>query len=534
MNVLIADDDPIPRRLLEASLTRAGHAVQTARDGAEAWDKLQQDDAPRLAILDWLMPGLDGPEVCRRVRARADGPYVYLILLTSKNQQEDIVAGMDSGADDYLTKPFDPHELRVRVHAGRRILDLQADLLHSLDKLAEVSRREAEVGAKIQQTLLLGQPPQTLDGARIAALTIPSQTIDGDFYDFYKHSETCVDVIVGDVMGKGIPAALLGAALKGHFPRALGQLLYRSGHGALPEPEAIVSVVHQEVTGQFIGLDSFETLCYARFDFERREVVFVDCGHTATIHFRRDANACETMQGDNMPLGFSEREVYTQAARSFGPGDVFFFYSDGVTEAQNAEGEQFGVERLSLLVAAHHHLGPAELIARVHKEVVAFSGSESFPDDLTCVALTVADAPDDAPLAQASRAVSSTLDELVPIRAFVRAFCLALPPPVLDDDWLALWELAVVEAASNIMRHALTGRPDHTIALDLCAFADRLELRLRHAGGDFDPGSVPPPDFEGAREGGFGVYIIAESVDHVTYSREESGEQCVFLMKKRP
>ena len=150
-------------------------------------------------------------------------PYTYLILLTSKDRKEDLIAGLEAGADDYLTKPFDPQELQVRLRTGQRILDLQTALLTSLDQLAHAHQREVEIGAKIQQTLLLGQLPHDVEGARAAALTLPSQHVDGDFYDFFRHSAHCFDIMVGDVMGKGVAAALLGAALKSSFPRALSR-----------------------------------------------------------------------------------------------------------------------------------------------------------------------------------------------------------------------------------------------------------------------------------------------------------------------
>src|SRR5579884_4462679 len=114
MRVLVADDDPVPRRLLQASLEKAGYEVTAVGDGDAAWRILQEPGAPNLAILDWQMPRLDGLEVCRRVRARKGAAYTYLLLLTSRDSKEDVVEGMDAGADDYITKPFDAHELKVR------------------------------------------------------------------------------------------------------------------------------------------------------------------------------------------------------------------------------------------------------------------------------------------------------------------------------------------------------------------------------------------------------------------------------------
>src|SRR5262249_61171712 len=156
---------------------------------------------------------------------------------------------------------------------------------------------------KIQQTLLLGQPPCDLAGARVAALTIPSQPVDGDFYDFFQYSAYCLDLVVGDVMGKGVPAALLGAAIKSAPLRALSRLLTASAQNALPEPEEIVGLVHNDITGQFISLNVLATLCYAHFDLAQGRLVLVDCGHTKPVYFRRRTGTCEILQGDNMPLG---------------------------------------------------------------------------------------------------------------------------------------------------------------------------------------------------------------------------------------
>src|SRR5580698_6462569 len=132
---LIAEDDPIFRRILETWFKKWDYAVTAVDNGLAAWEVLQSDDAPPLAILDWMMPGMDGIELCRKIRSRNHGPYRYVLLLTAKDDKQDVIAGLEAGADDYLTKPFDVDELRARVRAGKRILDLQAALLHSQSDL---------------------------------------------------------------------------------------------------------------------------------------------------------------------------------------------------------------------------------------------------------------------------------------------------------------------------------------------------------------------------------------------------------------
>src|SRR5215475_12605006 len=140
MRILIADDSIVSRHLLEATLRKWGYEVVIACDGIEAWNELQGESAPRLAILDWVMPGMTGPDVCKRVRERAsdkDTDYTYILLLTSKSQREDLIEGMESGADDYLTKPFDQHELKVRLRAGTRIIELQKELVTTREALRD-------------------------------------------------------------------------------------------------------------------------------------------------------------------------------------------------------------------------------------------------------------------------------------------------------------------------------------------------------------------------------------------------------------
>lgn len=144
MKVLIAEDDMVSRRVLAATLDKFGYEVVVAADGAEAWAALQSDDAPHLAILDWMMPEIDGVEVCRRVRALSAAAPPYLILLTAKSGKGDVVTGLDAGASDYLTKPFDRAELRARVQVGARVLELQ-------DKLAARARELEAALSQVKQ-----------------------------------------------------------------------------------------------------------------------------------------------------------------------------------------------------------------------------------------------------------------------------------------------------------------------------------------------------------------------------------------------
>lgn len=135
MRILIAEDDAVSRRLLEATLVKWEYEVITTTDGLQAFDVLSQPDAPSLAVLDWMMPGMDGAEVCRRARSLGADRLLYIILLTAKGRKEDIVQGLTAGADDYVIKPFDRSELKARINVGERILRLQAELAARVKEL---------------------------------------------------------------------------------------------------------------------------------------------------------------------------------------------------------------------------------------------------------------------------------------------------------------------------------------------------------------------------------------------------------------
>ncbi len=146
MKVLIAEDDPISRVLLSRLLVKAGYEVVATANGSEAWEVLRKEGAPRVAVLDWMMPGMDGLAVCQHVRMRTGRAYTYILLLTSKDATPDVVEGFESGADDYLTKPLNPEELKARLRAGLRILRLEDELVAAREEMQVKATHDALTG----------------------------------------------------------------------------------------------------------------------------------------------------------------------------------------------------------------------------------------------------------------------------------------------------------------------------------------------------------------------------------------------------
>jgi two-component system cell cycle response regulator len=146
LQILIAEDNPAFLRILDNMVRKWDYQPILVPDGTQAWEILQRADPPRLAILDWMMPGLSGVELCRRLREQSKEPYVYVLLLSAKNRREELVEGMEAGADDYMGKPIDSHELKVRLRAGERIVKLQAELLEARDAMRQQSLHDSLTG----------------------------------------------------------------------------------------------------------------------------------------------------------------------------------------------------------------------------------------------------------------------------------------------------------------------------------------------------------------------------------------------------
>ena len=143
VRLLIAEDEPVSRSILHELVTSWGYDAVVAEDGLQTLEALSGENAPRLAILDWMMPGVDGVSICRRLRSRDGAPYTYVIVLTAMNEMDNMIEAMEAGADDFLGKPFQPHELEVRLRAGKRIVELQEELIQAREALRELATTDA-------------------------------------------------------------------------------------------------------------------------------------------------------------------------------------------------------------------------------------------------------------------------------------------------------------------------------------------------------------------------------------------------------
>ena len=351
MKILIADDDCTSRILLEEVLKKNGHEVVVKSNGAEAWQELQNPDAPHLAILDWMMPELSGVEVCRLVRGRPSAITPYIIMLTSKNEKEDIVEGLEAGADDYLSKPFALTELCARVNVGRRVLDLQAAMANKVQELTNWQSqmvRELKVAARLQ-TKLQATTPLLTAHHEARMLYWPCQHVGGDFFDAFSLPRNRLCIFIGDVAGHGVGPALIASLLK---------VVVSDVVQAMPDsgPAALCREINNRYREQVPDPDMYATLLLLFHDPQSQRWSGMNCGHPTPIHIDlsgRDKSAVWGSRG-SLPIGVDAcsavNPIFSEADELSVPsdeGDALLLFTDGLVDTRYCENtECSGTERL--------------------------------------------------------------------------------------------------------------------------------------------------------------------------------------------
>ncbi|MHC4850283.1 MAG: PP2C family protein-serine/threonine phosphatase, partial [Planctomycetota bacterium] len=345
MRILIAEDERITRRTLERALTRWGHDVVAAADGVEAWEAFQGEQFD-IVVTDWDMPRMDGREFVRRIRTegRKDAGYAYLIMLTGRSEKGDLVAGMEAGADDFLAKPFDREELRVRLAAGERIINLERNLADRNERLQAANRKmheDLQAAAKVQQELLPTDLPE-LDTLRFAWRYLPCEELGGDLLNVLPIGEGRLAVYLADVSGHGVAASLVSVSVH----RSLSVRQDRSS--LILEPEEGGAAAADEVLRRLNALypmesngDHFLTVVYAIVHETSLELECCAAGHPGPVIARRDEEI-RSLDLRGCPIGILPDPPYVPITMQLQAGDRVYLYSDGLAEARDADGEIFG------------------------------------------------------------------------------------------------------------------------------------------------------------------------------------------------
>ena len=388
------------------------------------------------------------------------------------------------------------------------------------DELQLVKARDYEVsvGARIQRALLLGTPEYAYEDIDLEMMSIPSQQIDGDFYDFYDSSDDQLDVIIGDVMGKGVPAALTGAATKNAFLRARMDIADEKGKGGLRLTD-ILGKAESMLTEHLIEIGTFVTLVYGRIDTGKSLFRYIDCGHTSVIHYEASTGTCWRMKGANMPVGFTRTQEYREYAVPLANNDILFLFSDGISEAVNSEGDMFTEERLMKLIKSNSGLDASALLETIKKITFEYSAGQ-FRDDVTGISVKMRKRIKNRRFS--AKEFKFDLSSLRDAREFFSGCLEEIPSIQLSEERRNAVGIAVGEAVANVLKHnktdigtAYTASFSGTDSWIYCA--------VYYPGIDFDWQDSEMPDPLEYRTGGYGLSLMKETMDSVTVSLGDDG-----------
>ena len=391
MRILIAEDERITRVSLARQLEGWGHSVTAVEDGEKAWEHFQAGGFD-IVVTDWEMPLLSGLELVERIRESTAPGYVYVLMLTSRTDKSDIVSGIEAGADDFVSKPFDREELRVRLLAGERIVRLERTLNDQNRELAAAGdrmRHDLRSAARLQRAML---PKKAIENARVrAAWTyVPTDELGGDAIGLELIDDRYLIAYVVDVSGHGVPAALLSVtamhalACSGDGASLILGPENGDGLGPVQSPSRTVA----ELNRRFCASDNdgrFLTMILFAFDTHTGRASFARAGHPLPVLLRNGAPISVSDDG-GMPLGLVDDDDFRDVSLQLQPGDRLFLYSDGFLEqARPSDEEQFGDERLqSLLVSLVGTPGP-QLVLRSIDALTEWAGGKRFADDMSLV-----------------------------------------------------------------------------------------------------------------------------------------------------
>ena len=399
MKILIVDDDLLMRQFLASILEGQGHEVVQAEDGADAWEKFQANPT-RLVITDWKMPRMDGIQLCRKIREQSERSYAYVIIVTSNNERDDVSEGLSAGADDFVTKPFDPTELRWRVNSGLRVLGLEdaleeriIEVRRTAAKLEQANaqiREELEAAADIQRALVPEDTGQS-DCIQFACRFQASDFLGGDGMNVFPIDENHVVVYVADVCGHGIKPALLAVAIHRVLTPVAGQasivadVLPNGTVSRIAAPIEVLERLNQQFPMDLKTCQYF-TILYGVLNTSTGEFQYSSAGHPTPICIRK-GGVVETLPGGGLPIGIVEYGDFEAESVAVKPGDRLCFYTDGITEAKNSDGVMFEPERLADTLARTHGRSPCDSLKAVATRIEKWSGQNGLDDDCSLILL---------------------------------------------------------------------------------------------------------------------------------------------------
>src|SRR5271169_1164167 len=373
--VLLVDDAPANIQVANAIL-KDTYKIRIATNGAKALELANATPPPDLILLDVMMPEMDGYEVCSRLKLESQTRDIPVIFLTGQTETEDETRGFEVGAVDYIHKPFSPAVVMARVQTHLVLRGIREQLAQQLQTI----QKELETARQIQLSILPSELPQ-IAGLDIAARYIPMTSVAGDFYDFIVVDEKHIGILVADVSGHGMPAALIASMLK-------IALSAQVEHAA--DPAQVLLGLNQALCGKF--QHHYVTAAYLFVDMAKRTLTYAGAGHPPLLLWGGSSDGVRAVEENGLFLGAFEFATYSAVELPLQPGHWGLLYTDGISETTNPAGIEFGTERFREFLATEQNTSADHFANRLLEELSHWSArgeGEDLDDDITLVALHI-------------------------------------------------------------------------------------------------------------------------------------------------
>lgn len=525
--VLAVDDTPENLDVVKGILTPE-YVVKVAINGPIAL-KIAEKQPPDLVLLDIMMPGMNGYEVCRRLKSNPETRDVPVIFLTAMDQTSDEASGFELGAADYITKPVNPPilEARVRTHLA---LKESMDELQKAYRIIKIQKdrmeEELNIGRDIQMSMLPLEFPAFPDRNELSvhALLKPAREVGGDFYDFFFVSDDEICLVVGDVSGKGVPAALFMAVTKTMIKaRAMDD---RS-------PASIITRVNDEISADNPSC-MFVTLFIAICNISTGEFRFTNAGHNPP-YINRVSGVPELLDQRHGPIiGAVEAMAYQESNIKLLPGETAFIFTDGVTEAMNAGAQLYSESRLENVLGATKSRTVEDLANETLASVEQFVDGAEQSDDITIMTFRLNEESGCSAPHLKQLVIKAELPEIEKLNRQLDEFA---EQHVIPTGIIQKFKIAIDELVTNIISYRLEDGDDHSITFNFDHSDRQFVIEIIDDGAPFNMLDAAKPDttqsIEDREIGGLGILLVNELMDDVAYQRRNNSNVVRLTMNLR-
>jgi phosphoserine phosphatase RsbU/P len=371
--ILIVDDTPLNIGVISGAL-KDSYKTKVATNGEKALALASAEEKPDLILLDIMMPGMNGYEVCSRLKTDPATNEIPVIFLTGQTSAEEETRGFEVGAVDYIHKPFSPAVVKARVRSHILLREARAQLASQLMTL----NTELEMARQIQLSILPHSIPK-LVGLDIAAHYLPMTSVAGDFYDFIQIDDKHIGILIADVSGHGLPSALIASMLQ-------VALTGQAGHAS--EPDKVLLGLNRAFCGKFTH--NFVTAAYVYVDLENNLMRYAGAGHPPMFQWRNSTGKAIQVLENGLVLGIIEEASYEALEFFLEPGDRYVLCTDGILEAANSAQEQFGAGRLMCFIESQKDLATDQFSQMLLNDLSRWSNQpaeQGQQDDITLLVI---------------------------------------------------------------------------------------------------------------------------------------------------